>query len=102
MCFTTQLLPEKIIDDWLYSRKIKHKINVPYPNNKLLTADFVVDNYWIEFFGLSGELESYDKLKKRKIKIIKKHNLNLIAIYPKDLFPKCELGKILANLHNNY
>lgn len=91
-------LAEKIIDDWLYARKIKHKINVPYPKNNSLTADFVVGSDWIEFFGLDGEVKSYNRLKKKKLKIAKKHNLNLIAIYPRDLFPKGKLGKILAVL----
>lgn len=92
-------LAEKIIDDWLYKRKIKHTINVPYPENKSLTADFVVGDYWIEFFGLNGEVRSYDRLKKKKLKIAKKLKLNLIAIYPQDLFPKSKLDKILGGLN---
>jgi len=91
-------LAEKIIDDWLTARKIKHKINVPYPENKSFTADFVVNGKWIEFFGLDGELRSYDQLKKRKLNLVKKHHLKLIAIYPQDLFPKCKLNQVLSNL----
>lgn len=90
-------LSEKIIDDWLYARKIEHKINVPYPQDKSLTVDFLVKDYWIEFFGLDGELKSYDSLKNRKLQIAKEKNLNLIAIYPKDLFPKCKLNKKLSS-----
>lgn len=92
-------LAEKIIDDWLYRRKIKHKINVPYPENKPLTADFVVGDYWIEFFGLNGRHKTYDRLKRKKLRIANKLNLNLIAIYPQDLFPKGKLGKILNCLN---
>lgn len=92
-------LAEKIIDDWLYARKIKHKTNVRYPENNSLTADFVVGNNWIEFFGLDGQLSSYDQLKKKKLKIAKMLNLHLITIYPQDLFPKCKLGKILSCLN---
>jgi len=91
-------LAEKIIDDWLYRRKIKHGTNVPYPENNSLTADFVVGNYWIEFFGLSGKLRTYNQLKKRKLRIAKKLNLHLIAIYPQDLFPNGKFGKILSRL----
>lgn len=91
-------LAEKIIDDWLTARKIKHKVNVPYPENKSLTADFVVSGKWIEFFGLDGELRSYDQLKKRKLKLARKHSLHLIPIYPKDLFPKCQLDQVLNSL----
>lgn len=91
-------LAEKIIDDWLTARKIKHKVNVPYPENKSLTADFVVNGKWIEFFGLDGELKSYDRLKKKKLKLVRKHYLKLIAIYPQDLFPECKLSQILSSL----
>jgi len=91
-------LSEKIVDDWLYARKIEHRVNVSYPKDKLLTVDFLVKNYWIEFFGLEGQLKSYDNLKKRKFKIAKEASLDLIAIYPKDLFPKCSLDKILGFL----
>jgi len=55
-------LAEKVIDDWLYKNKIKHKRNISYPENKKLTVDFVTKNSWIEFFGLAGELEEYDKI----------------------------------------
>jgi len=94
-------LAEKIIDDWLYARRIEHKIHVPYPGNNSLTADFVVENNWIEFFGLDGELVTYDLLKKKKLRIAKRLNLSLTAIYPRDLFPKCRLDKILNHLQPN-
>ncbi len=80
-------LAEKIIDDWLSAKKIKHKRNVPYPQDPSLTADFVTKNHWIEFFGLRGQVASYDRLLKRKLGLVKKHNIPLIAIYPEDLFP---------------
>ncbi len=90
-------LAEKIIDDWLFSRKIKHKVNYPYPGNRF-TVDFKVKNYWIEFFGLSGQLVKYDQLKQEKLNLIKNKNLSLISIYPKDLFPKSKLDQILSHL----
>ena len=74
-----------------YARKIKHKINVSYPKDKSLTVDFLIKNYWIEFFGLSGELDAYDRLKERKLKIAKEEKLNLVALYPRDLFPETKL-----------
>lgn len=92
-------LSEKIIDDWLHARKIKHQTNVVYPENKSLTTDFVIGDNWIEFFGLNGELKSYDRIKEKKLKIAKKFNLRLIPIYPQDLFPKSKLDKILNNLN---
>ena len=91
-------LSEKIIDDWLNARKIEHRINVPYPGNNRFTADFVVGNHWIEFFGLSGEHERYDELKEQKVGVAKDHALALIEIYPQDLFPEFKLEKRLAIL----
>lgn len=87
-------LAEKIIDDWLNARKIKHLRNFHYPGNEGFTVDFKVGDFWIEFFGLSGQLRRYDQLKRRKLKLAKKYKLNLIQIYPKDIFP-LNKGKFL-------
>jgi hypothetical protein len=80
-------LVEKIIDDYLSRRKIKHMRSFPYPGNEGFTVDFKVGDYWIEFFGLSGGLKRYDELKVRKLRLAKRHKLNIISIYPKDIFP---------------
>lgn len=91
-------LSEKLIDDWLFKNNIKHKRNFPYPNSKF-TADFEINGNFLEFFGLNGEIKKYDKNIKLKEKIAKKNNINLIKIYPKDLFPKFKLSEI-KNLFN--
>lgn len=88
-------LAEKIIDDWIYKRNVAHSRSVPYPEGKGFSADFVIENRWIEFFGLHGEHKRYDEIRKIKLKIVKKHNLNLVEIFPKDLFPKNKLSQIL-------
>lgn len=88
-------LTEKIIDDWLASRHIAHMRNVPYPEGKRLTADFVVGKRWIEFFGLAGELKEYDRLLRLKRRISDKYRLNLVELYPKHLFPRNHLHEIL-------
>lgn len=88
-------IAEKVIDDWLLENNIKHKRGVSYPEERRLTADFVVRHHWIEFFGLAGQMKEYDKLIKQKQKICKKHNISLLAIYPKDLFPHNRLSEIL-------
>ncbi len=87
---------ERIIDDWLYKKGITHTRHVPYPSSKGFTADFVIGNHWIEFFGLYGEIKRYDDLRRQKIQIAKKHHLKLIGIYPKDIFPKNNLSQILT------
>ncbi len=85
-------LAEKIIDDYLSKRNIKHIRNFPYPGNMGFTVDFKVGDNWIEFFGLSGQLKRYDQLKRRKLKLAKELNLRLIKIFPKDIFSANELS----------
>lgn len=91
-------LAEKIIDDWLYKRNVPHRRTVAYPSNPTLSVDFLVEDYWIEFFGLAGQHKRYDELKEEKLQIAQKYNLKLIEIYPFHLFPKNMLPKILAVL----
>ena len=86
---------EKIIDDWMFEKGIKHKRDVPYPGNKGFTCDFVVGKKWIEFFGLAGQLKKYDLLKRRKLNLVKRHEINLVKLFPNDIFPKNKLGLIL-------
>jgi len=90
-------LSEKIIDDWLTARKIPHQKNIFYPNSKC-TADFKVNEIFIEFFGLYGDLKKYDKQVQKKISLAKNNHLKLISLYPKDLFPKSRLNYVLYDL----
>lgn len=85
---------EKIIDDWLYSKNIKHQRNTIYPNSSY-TVDFLINGKFVEFLGLSGELKEYDKNTKLKERLAKKYNIKLIKIYPKDLFPVNHLSRII-------
>lgn len=86
-------LAERIIDDWFYARQTEHERSTPYPGDYGLKVDFKVRDYWVEFFGLSGEHKRYDRLKRKKIRLAKKLNLKLVGIYPKDLFPKSRLAE---------
>lgn len=77
---------EKIIDDWLYKHKIKHKRNFRYGNTKM-TADFMIKpNIAVEFFGLAGVQKIYDEIIIKKRELCKNLDLKLIEIYPEDLF----------------
>ena len=89
---------EKIIDDWLDSHGISHSRTVPYPEGYKLTCDFVVNNHFIEFFGLDGQVKDYTRLANKKRGITKKHNIRLIELKPNDLFPKNKLDQILGFL----
>lgn len=88
-------LAEKIIDDWLFARKIEHERSLVYPGNQGFKVDFKIKDYWIEFFGLAGDYKWYDELKKRKVKLANKYGLKLIELYPKDLFPTNNLSSKL-------
>ncbi len=86
---------EMIIDNFLFSCAISHEINVPYPGNPKLTADFVVGKFWIEFFGLAGVVGDYDFHMHQKFQIAREHNLSLVAVYPNNLVPKFHLEDAL-------
>ncbi len=88
-------LSEKIIDDWLYQNKIEHETNVPYPQNPKFKCDFVVNKYFVEFFGLDGQHKRYTELVNIKRSLAKKYKINLIELKPKDLFPKNKLDLVL-------
>lgn len=89
---------EKIIDDWLFTHGIAHKVHVPYPEFPDFTSDFLVGETYIEFFGLEGQHAKYSKLVAKKRKLAKKHGLKIIELYPKDIFPKNNLDKVLRTL----
>jgi hypothetical protein len=93
---------EMLVDDWLYKYSISHEINIPYPEKENLTADFKVGKYWIEFFGLEGEVSQYDKNVKKKLELAKKYQLELLRVYPSDLFPNFKLEKSLKPVLYHY
>lgn len=76
-------LGEKTIDDFLFKFGIKHEKEPGYPEGKY-RADFLVNGVFIEYFGLQGNTE-YDQKTELKMRICKRNNIKLIAIYPKDL-----------------
>ena len=88
-------IAEMSIDDYLYERNIEHQRSVSYPEGTY-TADFKIGNYLIEYFGLTGEHKRYDELRKIKQQLVRKYELNLIEIYPRDLYPENKLESILS------
>ena len=91
-------LAEKLIDDFLYEKGIKHERCCPYPEG-IYTADFKIGEKFIEYFGLAGEHKRYDELRKIKQKLAKRFKLEFIEIYPKDLYPVCNLESVFGNLN---
>lgn len=88
-------ISEAIIDNWLAENKISHERNAHYPNSKHLADWSIKDNVFIEYFGLAKDSPRYDRSVKEKTRLCKKHGIKLIAIYPKDLYPKMCLGEKL-------
>lgn len=86
-------LAEKIIDDYLFEKGIKHERSCPYPEGDY-TADFKIGDKYIEYFGLAGEHARYDELMEIKKEIVFRHKINMLEIYPKNLYAKNGLDKI--------
>jgi len=79
-------LSEKIIDNWLFSKGVAHERCVSYGSTGM-TADFLIDGVFVEFFGLSGTVKKYDILVERKRTFCKKERIELLEIYRSpDLF----------------
>jgi hypothetical protein len=83
-------LDEMYVDNWFYKNNIKTIKEPLYPYHKQYNksgrrrADWKVNEYFIEYFGLKGE-ENYDKKTKEKILLANRLNLKLISIFPSDL-----------------
>lgn len=81
-------ISEALIDNWLTENEIKHTRDFPYPNSGH-KADWAINNkIFIEYFGLAGDSQRYDRDIKIKQRLCKKFGVKLISIYPKDLYPK--------------
>lgn len=92
-------MAEKIVDDWLYERKIEHHVHVPYPWNNGMKCDFFVGDTWIEIFGLEGNVKRYDVLKKEKLKLVKQYKLKLLRLSLKDVYSKNKIEEKLYQLY---
>ena len=96
---------EVLIDNWLYENGIQHEKDFRYPNTNH-KADWMIKSankrIFIEYFGLANDSPRYDRCIQNKKLICKKHNISLISIYPKDLYPKIHLDGNLKNKFKNY
>ncbi|MDD4467478.1 MAG: hypothetical protein PHQ08_03510 [Candidatus Pacebacteria bacterium] len=98
-------ISEALIDNWLYKNKIIHSKNVSYPNtnHKADWATFLGEKkIFIEYFGLANDSLKYNYCIQEKEILCKKQNISLIAIYPKDLYPKVNMENNLKNKFREY
>jgi hypothetical protein len=83
-------LDEMFVDNWLFENNIISIKEPLYPSHPIYNksgrrrADWKVDDYFIEYFGLKGE-EAYDVKTKEKLLLAECLNLKLISIFPSDL-----------------
>jgi len=91
ICFS---LGEKTIDDALYALGIPHEKEVPYPEGSF-RADFAAKGAFIEYFGLTGDVD-YDGKTRVKQSICKKHRIKLISVHPSDLAGSTKLRSKLT------
>lgn len=73
---------EVLLDEYLFSREIEHTPEVrPFKDNRL-RCDQKVGNYYIELWGYS-EVTVYEKRRKEKEELYRRHGLRLISIEKK-------------------
>ena len=83
-------LDEMFVDNWLFENNIISIKEPLYPSHPIYNksgkrrADWKVNDYFIEYFGLKGE-ETYDNKTKEKLLLADSLNLKLISIFPSDL-----------------
>lgn len=83
-------LDEQLIDNWLFDRGFEHEREPQYPIHEDLNpsgrrrADWMVGDYFIEYFGLAGD-PIYDKKTDEKILLAANSGITLITLYPNDL-----------------
>ena len=98
-------ISELLIDNWLLKNKIFHEKDVHYPKtNHKADWEITLKNKrtFVEYFGLANDSPRYDRSIKEKKMLCKNQNISLIAIYPKDLYPKTYLDFNLKNKFRDY
>ena len=96
---------EVLIDDWLYKNNILHEKDAHYPDTNHKADWTIISNgnkIFIEYFGLANDSPRYDRCIKEKEVLCEKQNIPLIAIYPKDLYPKIYSDINLKNKFKDY
>jgi hypothetical protein len=88
---------EMYLDDWLHHHHVNHTREINYPKDKKLNpknnlrCDFVIDSLWIEFSGIYGNSKYLQRLK-RKQRLAKKYNIDLIILTVNDVLSNGKLN----------
>lgn len=76
-------IAEKNVDDWLFKNGISHKKEVKYPNSNFI-ADWKVDEYYIELYGLQGKSEYEAKIITKR-RFAEEGKFSIIELYLNDI-----------------
>ena len=92
-------ISEMIVDDWFFSKQLKHNRNKKYFGSNM-DCDFYFPDYdlWVEYFGLIGQSKEYDITVKAKRKLIKKLKLNFVELVPDDLYPSRKFESVFGHI----
>ena len=97
---TCDSISEAIVDNWLHTSGIPHERHHRYPEGNY-EADWVVTiagkTVFVEYFGLANDSPRYDRSIKQKQAICRKHGIQLIEVYPRDLYPKKQVARRLES-----
>ena len=91
-------ISEAVVDNWLTKNNISHERNVSYPSTGHKADWGIGRKTFIEYFGLANDSARYDRAIDEKRQLCKKHNIRLIEIYAKDLYPVVKLDDTLRDV----
>lgn len=89
-------ISEAIVDNWLTEHDIAHDRNAPYPGTNHKADWRIGDKVFVEYFGLAKDSPRYDRSIKEKRALCRKHGIQLIEVYPNDLYPEIKLEEIFT------
>lgn len=85
---------EKLIDDWLDKRGIRHERE---PRLKGMRPDWRVGDVYIEYWGMANQ-QGYEVRRAAKVEMYRKRRLKLVELFPDDLSSlDAKLGFLLSS-----
>lgn len=84
---------EAIIDNWLTEHAIAHTRDAAYPSTGHKADWSLGRDVFVEYFGLANDSARYDRSIEEKRTLCEKHRIDLIEIYPADIYPLIKLEK---------
>ena len=91
-------ISEALVDNWLTKRKIPHERNIPYPGTGHKADWSIGEKMFVEYFGLANDSPRYDRSIREKRKMCRIHDIRLIEIYARDLYPIMRLENKLSTI----